>query len=511
MESLASVSISKIDRVIFWLLLIVCAITPLIIMAGRYELISPLVSSERLLASGDRWDIFTYYKAFFMLVMTGIIAILFIVKIIFQHQPLLSTRLNYVFALFIIMILLSTILSPNITVAMDGLFGRFDGGIRWVCYVILAFVAINIRYPQHVIRYFAFALYPLVIVNCMMISMNFAGYDLLQYNWVRNALFWYFPLFNSFTDSSIILGTMNQWNFMSGMFGIMTVFFLTMTIVETSKWIAASHFTVACIAMVVTLLSVSTSGFVSIMGIVFLLVMYSLKSKERRRNLTIVAMFVVLFISSSYILSIKDERVWAESFGFLTIDNLKSVFLNDGDTKPLMKESKEFSIPELPERGVSAGSGRTYIWIKTLEVVQDRPLMGYGLDSLLYNFPHFSIDARAGMYDEYTLVDKPHNTFLGVLYGTGIIGFLAYFIIFSTIVICAWRAIMNKLPKIVLPFAIASLAFFLQGIFNDSTPEIATTSWVLIGITLALSFNPSAIAPVTQTETTESEHSPTTI
>ena len=56
----------------------------------------------------------------------------------------------------------------------------------------------------------------------------------------------------------------------------------------------------------------------------------------------------------------------------------------------------------------------------------ERPLFGFGLDTLMYNFPHDNIDARAGMQYETILVDKPHSMYVGIGYGTGIVGLIGF-------------------------------------------------------------------------------------
>ena len=62
-----------------------------------------------------------------------------------------------------------------------------------------------------------------------------------------------------------------------------------------------------------------------------------------------------------------------------------------------MQQKRHFTLPELPESGWGPGTGRIYIWEKTLKLVKERPLFGYGLDTLMYNFPHDNIEARANL------------------------------------------------------------------------------------------------------------------
>lgn len=191
----------------------------------------------------------------------------------------------------------------------------------------------------------------------------------------------------------------------------------------------------------------------------------------------------------------KNPNVWNESIGFIISKN------------PYAKEQKEakvpsdynfslenrvhaaensFELPVLPASGVSAGTGRLYIWEKTVDLTMERPLFGFGMDTLMYHFPHYNIDARAGLRTEKTIVDKPHSMYVGAFYGTGIVGFIGFM---GVLVLTGWVALKTVvIRKYVMAsmLGIGWLAFLIQALFNDTLPGTAGPMWAIAGMMMAI-------------------------
>jgi len=103
----------------------------------------------------------------------------------------------------------------------------------------------------------------------------------------------------------------------------------------------------------------------------------------------------------------------------------------------------------------------------------------------MYNFQHYNIDARANLETESVIVDKPHNMYMGILYGTGIIGFIAFIVLIFTITWASLKQVFKKQDNVVATvLAVGVLAFLFQGIFNDTLPGIGGVMWVLVGMFL---------------------------
>ena len=154
----------SIDKWIFRLFLVLLGVMPLIVLASMEEVVSPLISSVDVLSSGTKGELFTHYKALFVLIITVIASLLFLAKVFFVNGTIRKTFLNYVLGAFVIAIVISTIMSPNITIALNGQYNRSDGAISWLCYVAFMFIAMNIEYPKNVVRYLMYAMMPFVYI-----------------------------------------------------------------------------------------------------------------------------------------------------------------------------------------------------------------------------------------------------------------------------------------------------------------------------------------------------------
>lgn len=138
-------------------------------------------------------------------------------------------------------------------------------------------------------------------------------------------------------------------------------------------------------------------------------------------------------------------------------------------------------VPTFGKKNYSFATERGYIWEKTLDLVEKRPLLGYGMDTLVYNFPQYSIDKQAKFGNEKSIIDKPHNLYLDILYGSGVIAFLLFVYLFAILLIRYMKS--RKISDYLMDAVFFSiLAYLLQGIFNDSIPGISGTMWILIGI-----------------------------
>ncbi|ATP39028.1 hypothetical protein CSE16_02750 [Solibacillus sp. R5-41] len=490
---------ASVDKWIFRLLLLLIGVMPLIVLANVEQVVSPLISNISELSSGMKGDLFTHYKALFVIVITIITGAMLFVKVFFMDGQIRKTPINYAIGLFAFAIILSTLFSPNITVALNGLYNHSDGAISWLCYLALMFIAMNIEYPKNVTKYIMYTMMPFVFINLFIITMNFYGKDLLQYGWMQKLVSIALPEGANITTGSTLVGTLNQWNYMSGMFAMMTVMYVAWAIVEKS-WVQSILGAITAAASIAVLfMSISTSGFLAVVVLSLVLVVLIFKVQHKKKALIMLAIFVGVSAPIFHILAEKDQRVWDESFGFFVSNNPyvdEEPVAVEKSKSPLNWTNKAYAaekaleLPILPERAMAAGSGRAYIWKETWELVEDRPLVGYGSDSLMYNFPHFQLESRSGLNWEEVITDKPHNVYVGILYGMGILGFVAILALVIMQVLQLFQQLFIKkgnLASIVLGVGVT--AYFIQAMFNDSLPGITTIAFVLFGIMISIILN----------------------
>lgn len=485
---------ATIDKWIFRILLFLIGVMPLIVLANVEEILSPLISNVDMLSSGMKGDLFTHYKSFLIIIVTVIITLMFLTKVFFMGGTIRKTPLNYVLGVFVLAIIVSAITSPNISIALNGQYNRSDGALSWLCYVALMFIAMNIEYPKNVIRYITYTMMPFVYINLFIITMNFYGKDLLQQAWLQKLVSIALPEGASIAANSELVGTLNQWNYMSGMFAIMTGMYLAWA-VTSEKWselVVGSITATATIAVV--FMSISTSGFLTLVVTLPFILAIIFKLSSKKKGLIALIMFVVLSIIPLHILSEKNPRVWDESIGFFISINPYAEEVVDETArsnpdfrfelfKKVAASETPVVLPVLPESQLAFGTGRGYIWEKTIDLIKERAILGYGMDSYVYNFPHNNIDSRAGMQTETIIVDKAHNIYLAVLYGMGIFGGIAFLLLMAFNAITLVKSIFSKnTNNVILILGVAVMAFSVQALFNDSLPGITAVLFVFLGL-----------------------------
>lgn len=128
------------------------------------------------------------------------------------------------------------------------------------------------------------------------------------------------------------------------------------------------------------------------------------------------------------------------------------------------------------------GSGRGYIWMRTLQVFIKVPvrqkLFGVGL-SCFYNFiyPYYGSD----MLEKWHVVFyDPHNVFLQVLAETGIVGVIGYFgMIFSTVISAIKK---RKNQEMQIAVIVTFIALLVQGLVNGDTIFVIPLIFVVLGL-----------------------------
>ncbi len=491
---------ASVDKWIFRLLLLLIGVMPLIVLANVEQVVSPLISNIDTLSSGTKGDLFTHYKSLFVIIITVIAGVMLLAKVFFMNGQIRKTPINYAIGLFAFAIILSTVFSPNITIALNGQYNRSDGAISWLCYLALMFIAMNIEYPKNVIKYVMYTMMPFVFINLFIITMNFYGKDLLQYGWMQKLVSSALPEGASISEGSTLVGTLNQWNYMSGMFAIMVVMYLTAAILEKHIVRAVGYLVTAVVSAAVMLMSLSTSGFLTFSVMMVVILFVAFRSEKKVQSFALIAVFLIASAPVLHVLASKNAQVWTESIGFVVKSNpylkeepieatsIKSDMQFDWMTKKAYAAEK-FELPVLPGRATAAGSGRMYIWDKTIDIVKERPIVGNGLDTLVYNFPHYNIDARAGLFDENVITDKPHNMYVGWLYGTGIIGLLSVVALILFSIFNPLKTAIKNNSAVVWILGIAWGAYLIQAVFNDSLPGISAPMWVIAGMLLAIALN----------------------
>jgi hypothetical protein len=135
------------------------------------------------------------------------------------------------------------------------------------------------------------------------------------------------------------------------------------------------------------------------------------------------------------------------------------------------------------------GSGRGFIWSRSLPLLRRAPIWGFGPDTFAMVFPQHDFAGKFRVYGTTDmLVDKPHSLYLQTALNTGVTSLLALVVLFGWYVATAWRvqrqhdqAASGGLSGLGLACLAGVTGYLAAALFNDSTVCVAPVFWVLLG------------------------------
>lgn len=137
------------------------------------------------------------------------------------------------------------------------------------------------------------------------------------------------------------------------------------------------------------------------------------------------------------------------------------------------------------------GSGRGYIWDKTIPILKAHPILGTGPDTYALYFPNtdYLNLYHTGFSNE--IITKPHSLYLQIATQTGVpslIAFLTFYVMFAVSSIRLYMKYTMKQYEVCIGIAIlaGTFGYIVSSIANDSTITAAPLFWALIGVGLAI-------------------------
>jgi hypothetical protein len=172
---------------------------------------------------------------------------------------------------------------------------------------------------------------------------------------------------------------------------------------------------------------------------------------------------------------------------FLLLDSGIRLALKTG--RPLTYEKVETFGFEGRE---TLGSGRGYIWSRSLPLLKRTLLTGYGPDTFAMVFPQQDLVGKFRVYGTTDMVvDKVHNSFLQTALNTGVLSALLLATLFLWYLVTSAQIYFGgHLPDaghIVGLACFAGVAGYLgASLFNDSVVGVAPVFWALLGLGIRL-------------------------
>ncbi|MFA9423264.1 MAG: O-antigen ligase family protein [Sedimentibacter sp.] len=196
---------------------------------------------------------------------------------------------------------------------------------------------------------------------------------------------------------------------------------------------------------------------------------------------------------ASYTFQIISSRIKANIYGrrwdlYLNDDKINVISINNKLTVPI--EAPRINFFDGKE---TFASNRGYIWSRTIPLLKETLLVGYGPDSFPMVFPQEDYVGRfntgSGMLN--VVVDKPHNMYMQTAINTGMISLIALIIIWGIYLIDSLKTYLNgnfiSFVEYVGAASFLSItAYLVAALFNDSVISVAPLFWVMLGMGIGI-------------------------
>lgn len=483
-KTLASTPKSRFttDELLYLCLMIIIAIVPLVSHYISYYHISPLITASPL-DTGTTNDVFVTYKYYALLIGSALVLLLLLYKFSIRKESIKESYINLPLTALALIILFSGILAYHKSVSIYGNFSNREGALTYFCYLLLFFAATSINFTERKINVAFNILLFFIGVNSLLSVLSFFGADILKIELFRALTG--LPL-DAISGGNKFNTTLGNEDYLSGISAVTAILFFVRGVLAINKQQFILSLTGTLLSFTTLATAMAKSGYVTLavmlIPALILAGVGNQKQVQIKRAGIIMASYCLIFIA----LFFYNPTVLARGL---------TQYIEDNSPKPVYAATKVSTTTltqddfTLPARGWGLGTGRVYIWQETLQLIVKRPLLGYGLDSLQYFFPQNDPQKAAQLYDPELTVDKPHNMYLEIAYGSGIAALAILLLLFGRHA----RKILTNIKHIGLePVSSSNLclnfawvAFLVQAMFNDTTIGSAVIFWVLFGMSVA--------------------------
>lgn len=472
---------ANIDNLLWAGILLLVFIVPNIVRYIPVLYISPVIG-DTIQPTAIVKDVFTIWKYIFLFYGSIILLVLFGYKLFIKKDQLQPSVFNVLLFFFAALILVSCFNAEYVYIAYKGTHKRAMGGLLYCCYAFLFMLSANLTFSKRKLDLLLYTLSFSALFQAIIALLYFYGFDILQVRAFQNFLV---PGGGqiTFDQGSYFCTPLANPNYASGFGAVLTSIFLGMAVFQNELKVKIIYIVFSAVSFALILASLSTSGFLTMFLIFIIMLFLIIRAESPRKALFTLVTALVIFSGIWGIMYSYNPRVAKESVAFIPkiSAELKDTKVSDD---PLQKEFN------LPAQGRSGGSGRIYIWQETLKLIKEKPLLGYGMDTLVYYFPHNDINKNSGLGGFWGIVDKPHNLYLGIAFGGGLLT-LAAFILMAVVYSMKYFKIylsgINTIEKKYLTvFFLGWTAYLIQGLFNDPRIGSFFVYWLFFGIGVAL-------------------------
>lgn len=379
----------------------------------------------------------------FLLLLTVVISITMLLRKSKEDYPTIFE--DKLLLLYLLLIMLSTTFSNNRLYSLIGYSNRFEGLITLIMYFFVFFIT----YRNFECSYKYFRVF---IISTILLSL----YGIIQY-------FGYDPMPQELARVTFVgrgHSTFGNPNF----YGTYLTLVLPIAAFAYLKTGSLVYLIATGSVYFALLTSFTRSGWVGSFFAFGIVLFTAIKGKFSRKH--ILLLIAILLVITAVVEIESEGRVIAR---LLSIAEDAGKFIEQADGYE------------------DAGANRIFIWKRVIPLIFERPLLGFGPETLGEVFSERHMDEVVEEYGREIIFDKAHNEYLHIAVTTGIPSLIIYLIFVFSILKRAYRY-RNK-NIMIIPLMASIIGYLIQAFFNLSIITVAYIYWAFLGILLRLSLD----------------------
>lgn len=189
----------------------------------------------------------------------------------------------------------------------------------------------------------------------------------------------------------------------------------------------------------------------------FALICYTFILKfSKKRLITLLIAFFIVFLAFN---SITEGKI-INRFGSIAHDVGNTITRQDGF-----------------ERG---GANRIFIWIGTIELIKEKPILGYGIESFSRVFNEKYSELSEEKFGREYHYFKAHNEYLNIAQSSGVPSLVIYLLFIAYVILKSYRRVY--INNHYLPILLGVQGYLVQAFFNVSIVGVAQIFWFFLGL-----------------------------
>ncbi len=434
-------------------------------------------------------ELFEFNKMIFIYFCTGVITSLWL---LYQLQnKKLSIKLHWLyipFGIFLFALFLATLFSIDIHTSIFGYYGRFNGGLfSIVCYLLLAFIFIQVSDREHTVKTLQFAFYTALVTVLWGIPGRF-GHDMgcfLFTGELTNGCW-----SEQFQPADRMFSTLGQPNWL-GAYLVVTLFIGIGLLVFSNIKITLLKYKFppwALIAAGNVLLFfgvIATRSRSAMLALACGIILTALFTFVKQRKTALANWKVLAGIGAICLVVTLTTRT-----GIPVIDNIIGGKTNQ--SVQTVSQSDSQTQPESATSGVTESFDiRKIVWEGAIELGKRYPVLGTGPETFAYAY-YFTRPFAHNYTSEWDfLYNKAHNEFLNYFATTGYIGLITYLIMIISVLYTGIRVALakrtSKVQWLVTGLIVGYLTISITNFFGFSISMIQLFFYLIPAMVLILS------------------------